>query len=1080
MFVTRQIIEVIVSAGILIGLFVVSDDDIAAPAPVPPQTLRDGFETTESSWQREYTDATIDLRVQDRSQRAAHGGRLSEHFQFETAGGSQFFVSYSTPRAPVDDDLSVSLFVRANRGGVQIFARVVLPSDIDPETKAPSFVMVPGTIFDQVDRWQKLEIVHMAPTIERLARVLRASSRRPVPLDGAYIEKVVVNLLGGPGQSEVFLDDLEISPVPKEELMAWSKSLASRKSTAVTNSGAVAGKGNGSAPSRIRLDRNLLEKRGIDGRWSPWLPTAIDAPGANIVKLRQAGYDIIYDDEKSDPERLRQAVDRGVLLMKRLSSGTPGDSPSHLVDQMKAYPLRQYVAFWQIGEHLGRQRELKSRVHELARFREMVSAVRGMDDDISHLVTATVDGELALYARAPSGLDILGIEPRMWGGIQSLPDNYNYLTQRKWLTVRSNLGGLFWAWIPAMTPAEVTRNIWGDDTPPSWGTPPVQPEQLRLMTYLALTSGYRGLGYRADADLTRPEGPERALWIEMSFLNLEIDLCEQILAENDKTIPVYSLFDPEPLMVPTNATQQSMKRPASLPELQPKGELRGAAIPLRDRKGALLLVADYSGSAQYQPPQMAADKITIKPVLPAGAQAFEISPGDVKVLTPERVPGGTMLTLEEFDTTSLILCTGDLGLYERVRAMIDQVRPIAVPLAIEQAEQMLQAVTEINGRLAADGHQLRSKVDLKLRRQAGFEGPPPDVPDLLAESQRRIKNARDAWERQDYSVAWAEARRARRPLRTVMSGHWEQASLALTRAAESINPEGPKNEDEEPKKVDREPKKVTNAPLLTAPISCPPLISFYTLPEHYIWVDWIKGKPGYRFGRNRVPSGSFDDRQTITASGWVDVSYQMEGIKAKISIIPRSEANAVTLGPNRPSLDQTTSDNRKSNYVVKLTVSAERPEELDTLLPKFLDFPVAAIRSPPIRVEANNLIRISVLVRRPYTSPVGTGGIFVRDSIGGEQFQYRTSMGLGSFSRVVLFRKAPADGTFWVTLGLAGYAEAYFDDFRVQVIEHENEGTTGDSDVAQARPGRQAVGSPRLPDSTLPTATARSTDSRPR
>src|SRR5271156_1793274 len=151
MFVTRQIIEVIVSAGMLVGLFVMSDDDITTPAPVPPQTLRDGFETTEPSWQREYTDATIDLRVQDRSQRAAHGGRLSEHFQFETAAGSQFFVSYSTPRAPVDDDLSVSLFVRANRGGVQIFARVVLPSDIDPETKAPSFVMVPGTIFDQVD-----------------------------------------------------------------------------------------------------------------------------------------------------------------------------------------------------------------------------------------------------------------------------------------------------------------------------------------------------------------------------------------------------------------------------------------------------------------------------------------------------------------------------------------------------------------------------------------------------------------------------------------------------------------------------------------------------------------------------------------------------------------------------------------------------------------------------------------------------------------------------------------------------------------------------------------------------------------
>ena len=169
-------------------------------------------------------------------------------------------------------------------------------------------------------------------------------------------------------------------------------------------------------------------------------------------------------------------------------------------------------------------------------------------------------------------------------------------------------------------------------------------------------------------------------------------------------------------------------------------------------------MADYSNNAQYQPPQLAVDKVTITPVLPAGAQAFEISPGDVKVLTPERTPGGTKLTLEEFDTTSLILCTSDLGLYERVRAIVDQVRPIAVSLAIEQAEQMLQAVTEINARLAADGHEFRSKIDLKLRRQAGFEGPPPDVPDLLAQSQRSIKNARDAQERQDYSLAWGEAR----------------------------------------------------------------------------------------------------------------------------------------------------------------------------------------------------------------------------------------------------------------------------------------------------------------------------------
>ena len=105
--------------------------------------------------------------------------------------------------------------------------------------------MVPGTIFDQPDRWQKLELVHMLPTIERLARVLRASSRRPVRLDGAYLERVVVNLLGGPGQSEVFLDDLEISPVPEEVLAAG-------RSPSHPESRAAGGKGRAARGERIR------------------------------------------------------------------------------------------------------------------------------------------------------------------------------------------------------------------------------------------------------------------------------------------------------------------------------------------------------------------------------------------------------------------------------------------------------------------------------------------------------------------------------------------------------------------------------------------------------------------------------------------------------------------------------------------------------------------------------------------------------------------------------------------------------------------------------------------------------------
>ncbi len=164
MFVARRFVEVIVTAAMFLGLLVVSRGG-DEKTPVQSETLRDGFETPQPSWQREYTDTTVRLIAQERSSRAAREGRLSERFQFEAGPGSQFFVSYATPRIPVSDDLDVSLAVRSNRAGVQIFGRVVLPADVDPETRAPSYVLVPGTIFGDVDRWQRLELVHMMPAI---------------------------------------------------------------------------------------------------------------------------------------------------------------------------------------------------------------------------------------------------------------------------------------------------------------------------------------------------------------------------------------------------------------------------------------------------------------------------------------------------------------------------------------------------------------------------------------------------------------------------------------------------------------------------------------------------------------------------------------------------------------------------------------------------------------------------------------------------------------------------------------------------------------------------------------------------
>jgi hypothetical protein len=529
------------------------------------------------------------------------------------------------------------------------------------------------------------------------------------------------------------------------------------------------------------------------------------------------------------------------------------------------------------------------------------------------------------------------------------------------------------------------------------------------------------------------------------------------------------IFPPPAPDLPSNATQQPTKRQKSIAEVPPIPGMGAGMIVMGERKGSLLLAGNFADGAQFQPSQLAVAQVMITPVLPVGAQGFEISPGEVNVLEPKRVPGGIQFILDEFDTTRLILCTTDMGVYERMRTAVDRVRPRAVPLAIRQAEIQLAAVKEIHARLEADGHEILSEIELKKRHKSGIENGPPDAKDLLDKAEANIKSARAAWEREDYATAWAESRRAGRQLRHLMQGHWQQAFTALAKAAESINPKRTL-----PSRGT--PKVPPNPGLMLSPVSCPPSISFFTLPEMYIWTDWIKGRPGYRFSRNLVPSGSFDDSDAIVDADWVDVSYQQEGVVGDIKLnVPRSEANGKTANPKIKSADELSPDNSPSNHVVKMVVSSIQPGELDLMVP-FFDFPVAAIRSPSIQVEANNLIRISVLVRRPWPSPPGMGGIIVRDSIGGEQFQFRTSGPIPAFSRVVLFRKAPATGTFNVTLGLAGYGEAYFDDFRVEVIE-EAPARERDSNESEIAGNRRRSQTPPLPDPAPPATASRPGDS---
>src|SRR6202043_1756563 len=101
--------------------------------------------------------------------------------------------------------------------------------------------------------------------------------------------------------------------------------------------------------------------------------------------------------------------------------------PGQALAAAAAFPLRDSVAIWGLGDQLGRSDEPEDRKADLVRTRAIVSGFRSLPRNFSHMTTATVADEFALYARAPQNLDVIGVRPNCWGSAQKPIDTYSYL-----------------------------------------------------------------------------------------------------------------------------------------------------------------------------------------------------------------------------------------------------------------------------------------------------------------------------------------------------------------------------------------------------------------------------------------------------------------------------------------------------------------------------------------------------------------------------------------------------------------------------------------------------------------------------
>jgi len=684
------------------------------------QIHRNGFEGRDLGWIKGAADAPFRQIVHDLTDTFAHTGQYSEHVQITAEQGTYLYYYYPIGRAPVGEDLSASVWVKANRPGIQLMARLVLPKERNPNSlDEPLTTMLRGDLYQTTARWQRVELRRPARLAKQQQQVMRTQLKRDVDFTDAYIDRLVINFYAGPGLVEAWIDDLEVGPVT--DLQPFQTT--SRPTGPVTLQAPAGTAPPANRPAVVELEYNHLL---VNGKY--FFIRGIRHTDTPLRALRDAGFNTIWVDHTVSPAVLEEAIKLGFWIVPALPVAT-GDprlmSGDPLQQEITRFVDKDAVLFWDVGG--GLTDEQSGTVAQAARVIRAADPLRPIGAD-------TWDG-FRPYSR---NLDLMGAH--RWPLMTSLelPQYYQWLTQRRRL---ARSGTFMWTWVQTHLPDWYTTLVY--DHPSSTGfDEPVgpQPEQIRLLTYIALAAGCRGLGFWSDQFLADShQGRDRLL--TLALLNMELKMLEPLLVRAET-----------PTWIDTS-----------------NAEVKAAVF--RSERGLLLLPMWLGRGAQFVPGQSATSKLNVTvPQVPVGTQAWEVTPADVHCLQMERVIGGTRITLPDFGLTSAIVFTGDnspAGVVVNFQNQVRQNSRMAAQWAHDLAAEEIGKVTRVQDQLVRGGHTL------------------PDGQNLIDDSRKRLSACVELWNKGNYRDAYAEANRAMRPLRILMRAQWEEATRELGTAVSS-------------------------------------------------------------------------------------------------------------------------------------------------------------------------------------------------------------------------------------------------------------------------------------------------------
>lgn len=567
--------------------------------------FRDDHESGAPAWQRGAADTRYRLERQARVQDAARSGETCETISIAAGIGSYVYFSYPVGQARVIDELRPTMWMKSQRQGLQVLARIVLPRTLDPATGSAATVLVRGETYTQVGQWQMLAVEGLPKALDDQVRVLRARLGPKVDPREAYVDQVVVNLYGGQGRTTVWLDDLDVAGfVGRRPDQAKADVVITEPKTDNTTAG---------SSRKVELQNDVLLVGG-----KPFFPRAVAYRGEPLGELAAIGFNTLWLSRPATVEFVADARRAGFWIV----CPPPDPLPESIGGAYDG------VLAWNLGHHLS--------LVELDAVTQLAALLRKRDARQRPLV-AQADSQVRAYSRVA---DVLLVDKPVLGTSLELADYARYVGERPQL---SRPGTPFWTAVDLDLDSRVVHQI-ESLLPGRMRKTAFDAAAVRQATIVGLSAGARGMlfnthariGLRervADGSAAAQAGERDVVSVramELALLNRELQLCEPWLAEGQRA-----------------ATARDRDAQAAITLIQ-------------NRRGKLLFATRVLPGGQFAPGSHPKGTIAlVAPGSPETEDAFVLSAAGLRSLERRRVAGGTSLVWDGFGGCGMAVLSSD-------------------------------------------------------------------------------------------------------------------------------------------------------------------------------------------------------------------------------------------------------------------------------------------------------------------------------------------------------------------------------------------------------------------------------------